>query len=278
MGETWITVPTLTETINSFFRLANAERVRYLAQLADATFTSYALTTDQQTTDFLNSRYGDLDLFLDTNFIFGILGLHRNTEDTAAKELLAETQKNRLPFHLRYHPETLIEFKKAFDSKAKLIRGINWTRETSRVALTIEELSPIEKLYHEANIEREVDPRIFLEKYDHIDKILKDIGLSEYPIKHSEDEWIDIEADIQSYEEYYNKNPMRRQKLRPYDKFKHDIEVLRDVRALNPKGRSFLKVEHFLSVQIMYWVNSKNVNMLKNTKLTTLYLQAFFCN
>jgi hypothetical protein len=245
----FVTIPILTESINSFFGSADSERVNYLVQLADATFTSYALTSDKQTVEFLNGGYNDLDLFLDTNFIFGVLDLHKNTEDTAAKEIIEETKRNRLPFRLRYHPETLDEFTRAFDAKANLIKGVSWTRETSRLALMVNELSPIEKLYHETNVNQEIDPRIFLEKYDHIGKILKDLGLSEYPsftnIRRDDDELADIESDIQSYDDFYNKNPHRRQKQKSYAKFKHDIVVLRDVRDLNPKKTKFLDSRAF---------------------------------
>lgn len=240
-----IDVITLTKVVNIFFQRADNKRVNYLAQLADASFTSYALTTDEQAQKFLNSGYPTLDLLLDTNFIFGILDLHRNAEDTAAKEILEEAQKNRLPFRLLYHPETLDEFRRAFDSKAMYIKATTWTRESSRIALTFKEISPIERLYHERNINEELDPLVFLEKYDHAELILKDLGFGEYLPKTSDniDEAAEMEEDIEKYEEFYNN--IYRRKRKTYSGFKHDIVVLRDVRSKNKIKTSFLKSKAF---------------------------------
>lgn len=240
-----IDVIALTKAVNIFFQEADDKRVNYLAQLADATFTSYALTTDEQAQKFLNAGYPSLDLLLDTNFIFGILDLHKNTEDTAAKEILEEAQKNRLPFRLLYHPETLDEFRRTFDAKAMYIRATKWTRESSRIALTFRDISPIERLYHERNINEELDPVVFLEKYDHAELILKDLGFGECTLKDTDslDDAAEIEEDIANYEGFYNTNYRRKRKT--YSGFKHDIVVLRDVRSLNRIKSSFLKSKAF---------------------------------
>ena len=236
---------TLTKLVNIFFQKADDKRVNYLAQLADASFTSYALTTDEQSQKFLNAGYPILDLLLETNFIFGILDLHRNAEDTAAKEILEEAQKNRLPFSLSYHPETLDEFRRAFDAKAMYIRATKWTRESSRIALTFKDISPIERLYHERNLNEELDPIVFLEKYDHAELILKDLGFGEYQSKDTDnlEESAEMEEDISKYEEFYNH--IFRRKRKTYSSFKHDIVVLRDVRSRNKIKTSFLKSKAF---------------------------------
>ncbi|STC94224.1 hypothetical protein [Chryseobacterium carnipullorum] len=103
-------------------------------------------------------------LFLDTNFIFGILDLHKNNEDSSAKEIIEELKKNDLPFKLMYHPETLNEFKRTFDSKSIFLKETKWTKEISKIALEINQLSPIEELYHKQNINDEIDPSLFFRK------------------------------------------------------------------------------------------------------------------
>ena len=62
----------LINSINQFIINADETRTNYISQLADATFTSFALTSDAEIVNFLNNRYNSLQLFLDTNFIFGI--------------------------------------------------------------------------------------------------------------------------------------------------------------------------------------------------------------
>lgn len=234
----------LSTSINQFIINADEIRASYVSQLADATFTSFALTSDAETVNFLNKRYNNLQLFLDTNFIFGILDLHKNSEDASAREILEEVKKNRLPFKLTYHPETLAEFKRAFDARALFLRASKWTRETSRVAVAVDGLSPLEELFHKQNIENETDPAVFLEKYDHVDLILKDLGLTEYIPKQSTDtELVDVENDVEAYQKFYEE--VKNRKIKSFSGFKHDVVALREVRALNPKKTKFLESNAF---------------------------------
>lgn len=281
-----VDVLTLTKVINIFFQKADDKRVNYLAQLADATFTSYALTTDEQVQKFLNAGYPTLDLLLDTNFIFGILDLHRNAEDTAAKEILEEAKKNRLPFRLLYHPETLDEFRRAFDAKAMYIRATKWTRESSRIALTFKDISPIERLYHERNISEELDPAIFLEKYDHSELILKDLGFGEYQPKDSDnfDEAVEMEEDINKYEDFYN--IIYRKKRKTYSSFKHDVVVLRDVRSRNKNKSTFLKSKAFFissdfilaKFEKSYYKKNREINFVISPSIFLQLIRPFIKN
>lgn len=235
----------LISSINQFISNADVTRTNYISQLADSTFTSFALTSDAETVNFLNQRYNNLQLFLDTNFIFGILDLHKNSEDASAREILEEVKKNRLPFKLAFHPETLAEFKRAFDARALHIRASKWTRESSRVAITVDGLSPLEELFHKQNIDNEIDTSVFLDKYDHVDLILKDLGLIEYTPQGftSDEEHVDIESDIDKYQIFYDSLPNRKPKS--YLRFKHDVVVMREVRRLNPKKTKFLESNAF---------------------------------
>jgi hypothetical protein len=238
------TIELFSSSINQFIHNADEIRTNYISQLADATFTSFALTSDAETVKFLNNRYNNLELFLDTNFIFGILDLHKNKEDASAIEILEEVGKNRLPFRLVYHPETLAEFKRAFDARSLYVRATKWSRESSRVALAVDGLSPIEELFHRQNIDNEIDPSVFLEKYDHVDYILKDLGLNEYvPNDLTNDELFEIENDVELYQKFYDTVPNRKNKS--FSGFKHDIVVLKEVRGLNPKKTKFLESHAF---------------------------------
>lgn len=235
----------LIESINHFIANADELRTIYISQLADSTFTSFALTSDAETVSFLNQRYNDLLLLLDTNFIFGILDLHKNSEDASAREILEEVKKNRLPFKLGYHPETLSEFRRAFDIRAMQVRASKWTRETSRVALSVDGLSPLETLFHQQNVEDEIDPGVFLDKYDHVDLLLKDLGLIEIIPRRitNDNEYVEIEGDIEKYQQFYDSIPNRKPKS--YSSFKHDVVVLREVRSLNTKKTKFLESHAF---------------------------------
>ncbi|CAD0008610.1 MULTISPECIES: hypothetical protein [Flavobacterium] len=275
----------LISSINQFIINADEIRANYISQLADATFTSFALTSDAETVNFLHKRYNNLRLFLDTNFIFGILDLHKNSEDASAREILDEVKKNRLPFKLMYHPETLAEFKRAFDARALFIRAAKWTRETSRVAILVDGLSPLEELFHKQNIENETDPAVFLEKYEHVDLILKDLGLIEYnPRQISENELVDIETDVDAYQKFYEE--VKNRKTKSFSGFKHDVVALREVRSLNPKKTKFLESNAFFissdfilaKFERIYYKRNWEINYVVNPSVFLQLIRPFIEN
>ena len=270
--------------LNSFIQNADKTIAKYISQLADAAFTSYALMTDKQTKNFLNSKFTDMRLFLDTNFIFGILDLHKNNEDSSAKGIIEEIKRKNLPFKLVFHPETLNEFKRTIESKSYLIRNTKWTKEISRIAVTeIEKLSPLEELYHKQNMNEEIDPNIFLEKYEHIDIILQEMGLIEYFPKYiSEQEEYDIETDIESYKNFLENN----NKVKPSLSLKHDIIVLREVRSLNSKKTKFLDAKAFFlssdyvlgKFEKQHYKKDWEINMLVNPSVFLQLIRPFIEN
>lgn len=235
----------LSKIINDFIQRADEYRVNYLAKLVDATFTSYALTSDSETVNFLNQRYKNLNLYLDTNFIFGILNLHNNNEDSSAKELLDEIKRSKLPFKLGYHSETLNEFRRVFNFRAMQLASSKWDKESSRVALSIGDISPLEILYHRQNVIEETDPRVFLDKYNHVEDILKDLGLIEFLLieRESDEYFYEIEKSVEEYDKFYNNIPNR--KIKSFSSLKHDMVVLREVRMLNPSKKKFLDSQAF---------------------------------
>lgn len=263
-------------SINSFFTYADEERTKYISQLADSSFTSFALTSDAETVNFLNQRYNNLTIFLDTNFIFGILDLHKNCEDASAREILEEVKKNRLPFKLAYHPETLSEFRRAFDARAMHIKASRWTRESSRVAITVTGLSPLEELFHKKNIEEEIDPSVFLDKYDHVDLMLKDLGLTEYNPSNrtSDEEHVEIESDVEKYQAFYEKISNR--KFKSYLGFKHDIVVIREVRRLNPRKTKFLDSNAFFISSDYTLAKFEKINYKRNWEINYVVSPSVF--
>jgi len=273
------------DVVNIFIQNADEIRAKYISQLADATFTSFALLSDDETKKFLNGKFSEMRLFLDTNFIFGILDLHKNNEDSSAKEIIEEIKKNNLPFKLFYHLETLNEFRRTFDSKSVLLKSTKWTKEISRIALEVDNLSPIEELYHKQNIDDEIDPSLFLEKYDQVDKILNSIGLIEYhPRFQTDDEKYQIEKDVDEFQSFYEKTKFR--KIKSYQNYKHDITVLREVRSLNPKKTKFLDSKAFFlssdyilgKFEKQYYKSDWEINFLVNPSVFLQLIRPFIEN
>lgn len=280
-----ITREIFEDTVNVFIQNADEVRAKYVSQLADATFTSFALLSDDETKKFLNGKFSEMRLFLDTNFIFGILDLHKNNEDSSAKEIIEELKRNNLPFKLMYHPETLNEFKRTFDSKSVLLKGTKWTKEISKIALETDQLSPVEELYHKQNMNDEIDPVIFLEKYDQVDMILNSLGLLEYNPRHqTNDEKYEIDNDVSEFQKFYDGN--KNKKYKSYQNFKHDISVLREVRSLNAKKTKFLDAKAFFlssdytlgRFEKQYYKQDWEINFLVNPSIFLQLIRPFIEN
>jgi hypothetical protein len=106
------------EAIAAFFTKPTAARTKYVAQLLDGTFTFFALSADTATEEYLNRALPALSIFLDTNFIFGLLELHENPLDSVSRELLDFIGSQRFPFRIYYHERTLDEIRRTLGSLA----------------------------------------------------------------------------------------------------------------------------------------------------------------
>jgi len=86
------------DAISSFFIPVGADRQRaeYVTQLADGTFNYFSLTIAPEAAALLRSKLSPLTLFLDTNFLFGILHLHDGSQVDVSEELLERRSSNCL--------------------------------------------------------------------------------------------------------------------------------------------------------------------------------------
>lgn len=154
------------KVLSSFFETTTAQRARYVAQLLDATFTFFALTVSDATASYLNRALQPLQLFLDTNYIFGLLDLHENPLSAVSKELVGFIRDHKLPFTLYVHERTLKEFEVAVRAVSERIVGRHWSQQLSRAALAAADVSGVEATFHRLNAEAPLDPGIYFSKFD----------------------------------------------------------------------------------------------------------------
>ena len=124
---------------------SHPDRTSYITQLADGAFNFYALEVPQELSDQLRDRLRNLTLFLDTNFLFGILDLHSNSLVEVSHDLLRSISKHKLPFKLRYHEATLKEIRNTVGYYAGSLRSQYWPTNVSRAASRTRNLSGIEQ-------------------------------------------------------------------------------------------------------------------------------------
>src|SRR5215218_1072300 len=145
------------QAVQQFFSVSTPRRTQYITQLLDGTFTFFALTVDKVTSAYLRGHMAPLNLFLDTNFIFDILGLHSNPLTDVSRELVEVIDKHNFPFTLYYHEATLSELQRTLKGLGAPLRGRTWRPALSRVAMRQPQLNDIERLYHEKNAESQLN-------------------------------------------------------------------------------------------------------------------------
>ena len=226
--------------IKAFFMTLTPERTKYLAQLLDGTFTFFALTVDQATSAYLSHSISRLDLFLDTNFIFDLLGLHTQPSPDVSQLLVRTIRELKLPFHLYYHEETLDEIQRTIEGMAQRITQRKWQPSVSRALVRLGNLSGLELAYHQRNSDSPIDPDIFLSKYRGVVHLLADQGLKPFKPspRHGANDTYERAELVARYGDFMKVH--RPWHPKAYETLKHDIEVWWTVRSRRREGVSIL--------------------------------------
>jgi hypothetical protein len=210
------------------------DRTNFIVQLADGAFSYYSLSAPPEVAARLRSKLKELTLFLDTNFLFGLLGLHVNPFDAVSEELISAIVDHNLPFTLRYHEATLVEMRRTIIGITSHLKGRHWPQALSRAAAKAPYVSSIERKFHETNAIQTIDPETFFDPYDHPDVLLRDHGILIFrqPIDRLQ-ERSDL---INQYQEFLK----LRHREKPYEAVDHDMTVLDCVRHQRSKSMSSL--------------------------------------
>ena len=154
--------------IASFFTSVGnyPDRAIYIAQLADGAFNYFSLTVAPDIAEQFRQKLSPLALFLDTNFLFGILDLTVNPQVAVSNELLRSIEKYQFPFELFSHQRTEQELRSSLMLYKDLLLARNWPRNLSRAAITSRYLSGVELIYHQHHAETGIDVESFFRPYE----------------------------------------------------------------------------------------------------------------
>lgn len=227
-----------------FFNTQSELKTQYLSQLLDSTFTFYALTVDQATAEYLRGQLQRLVIFLDTNFIFAVIGLHEDYFAEISAEVLDLIQQQNLPFKLYYHERTLREIEQTISAIGDRLQAKRWSKALSAAAFTFGSetgaLSGVELAYHRLNSQQPVDPDVFLSKYEHIEQLLSDRGFKIYREGRDPDYSITEKGHlIAEYTEFAK--GARPDRPKRYEAIDHDVVVLLRVDRLRTSPKSILQ-------------------------------------
>jgi len=227
-----------------FFSTTSPARTRYLAHLLDGTFTVFALSVDEATARYLRSNLQPLKLFLDTNFIFGLLDLHTNPFAEASRELVHLLRESNFPFKLYYHGATLREIGNTLESIGERLKAQRWRQAMSRAVVRSGALTGVERRFHEKNAVQPIDAELFMARFADVQGLLKQYGAlvwrpsEKVDPQKDEEKWLQI-AD---YKQFLEKR--RPDRPKPYEAMNHDVVVWRDVELLRSKGKSIRLLRH----------------------------------
>lgn len=216
--------------IRGFFRNPGADRLRYMSELLDGTFTFFALTVSDSTAEYLKGQIPSLRLFLDTNVLLAVLGMQDNPLQEADVELLDIIKAERYPFKLYYHERTFKEILDILDAASNSLKKRHFTPALSRAYLQYADARGgggfgLERRFHAQNAEREVDVEAFLARFNHVEELLKDRGIQRYNQSGAD---LDIEAKGAHIAEFQHFLDARARPGRPprrYEALDHDVTV-----------------------------------------------------
>lgn len=212
------------------------DRVKYITQLADAAFNFYTLEVPADLSEHLRQHLHELTLFLDTNFLFGILDLHYNTQVQVSHDLLRAIREHKLPFKLRFHEQTQKEMSSTISHYGSILRSRAWTQSLSRAASTSRNVSGIEQKFHERNAAGQIDVDEFLRPYEHSDSLLAEKDIKMFR-PHAERH----EAQNDLFHEYKVFLEKNGRGDKPYETVMHDAKVLEETKNLRTNAASSLE-------------------------------------
>jgi len=211
------------------------DRVSYIVQLADGAFNFYTLEVRADLSEEFRHQLSELTLFLDTNFLFGILDLHHNTQVQVSHDLLRAINEHKFPFKLRFHEATQREMTNTLTHYGRILRSRAWSRSLSRAAATSHNLSGIEQEFHKRNADSQIDVEEFLHIYEHFDHLLAEKDIKVF---RPSNQRMDAQNNLfHEYQEFLAKNGRGD---KPYDVVMHDAKVLEETRNLRSNAESSL--------------------------------------
>lgn len=163
------------QEVIGFFREASDKRKQYIASLMHSLFILQLTHLDPQCAAIVRSQISPAKIFLDTNFIFRLVGLQGPDFFLASKKL-TEMSLN-LGFQLVVSPQTLKEYEKTLAEFLKEIKGRPViSSDLASLALAATSDEDFITAYWSQVKEKGtyVDPTIFYEYYQYLVPILKD--------------------------------------------------------------------------------------------------------
>ncbi len=231
----------LRNTIVTFLDPKNPDVRRYILRCLNAYFFVETIGLTEETlnsiADLVNLR-PSFTVFVDTNFLFSILGLHENPSNEAAlslRELITQLS-GRVTVNLYALPVTIDEARRVLATAEQSLTGLRLTQNLADAALEAGLTGMTRKFVEESKkAEFRLNPADYFQPYrKDLIQILRSKGVEFFNEKvdhyNTKQEVLDDIVEQQEFEEKRYAN-----RAKTYEVLKHDIVLWHFVRDKRPK-------------------------------------------
>lgn len=223
--------------LTCFFDLNTQESLQFIEQLLNSAFSYSALSIAPEAADYLSASLQQLDIFLDTNFIFGLLELHDSPHNHVCQELVQVVKDNNLPFRFYFFHDTLQELVSWLETQTSIWLSGTYTSALSRALSSSPEVPRFVRAYHEENAREPLDLQMYLDRYADLAGTLEAKGLRLFRQPEQDEEPVEVWGErVADYEHFLKARPTH--KPRTQASLRHDAVLLGVVDRRRTSGAS----------------------------------------
>ena len=178
-----------------FVREPSPSQRELLGRLLNTGFYRTVLSLDPKATYLAEAEAKQTTLYLDTNFLYSVLGVGSAAEAHAATRLLEICRE--LGYSLRVTPWTVDELRTSIASSRADVQKVHLSKKSAAVMAKVSGEKGFAAAYWRELQERGSAPADFFGKYEHFMRFLEDNGIVEHPEGCPE-----IDADVEAVRTY----------------------------------------------------------------------------
>ncbi|MBV9837272.1 MAG: hypothetical protein JO156_04090 [Solirubrobacterales bacterium] len=167
----------------------------FLGRLLNTGFYLTVMTLDPRAQELAQAEFRKVTLYLDTNFLYAVLGVGGPTEAFGANRMLELCQQ--LGVSLRISPWTANELRTSIASSRQDVEKFTRSKKTAAVMAQVSAEKGFESAYWSEARTTGTDPDTFFGKFDHFQRFLDHYGIEEHP-----EGIADVEAELSRIRDY----------------------------------------------------------------------------
>ena len=187
--------PIRVSAFRMFVREPTAAQRELLGRLLNTGFYVTVLSLDPRAEHLVQSEAKKVTLYLDTNFLYAVLGVASGVEARSAGRLLELSRD--LGYSFRVTPWTIDELRTSIASSRADVMKVHRSRKTAQVMAKVTGEKGFAVAFWRELRDTGVNPVDFFAKYDHFMRFLKEHGIEEHP-----EQCPEVEADQDGVQVY----------------------------------------------------------------------------